>query len=46
MILFVPITVGGYVNIYGNDVTERKKAKEALKSSNLDQHQEGNLSLF
>jgi PAS domain S-box-containing protein len=33
-LLFAPITVGGYVNIYGTDVTERKKAEEALNKLN------------
>jgi PAS domain S-box-containing protein len=31
--LFVPITSEGYVNIYANDITERKKAEEALRAS-------------
>jgi PAS domain S-box-containing protein len=30
---FVPITLEGYVNIYANDITERKKAEEALRES-------------
>lgn len=30
---FVPITKAGYVNIYGNDITERKKAEEALQKA-------------
>ena len=33
---FVPIPSAGYVNIYGNDITERKKAEEALKESQQD----------
>ncbi len=32
-LLFVPVILEGYVNIYGNDITERKKAEEALKES-------------
>ena len=32
-LLFVPVILEGYVNVYGNDVTERKKAEEALKES-------------
>lgn len=31
--IFAPIAEGGYVNVYGLDVTERKKAEEALKQS-------------
>jgi len=31
--LFVPVILEGYVNIYGNDITVRKKAEEALKES-------------
>ena len=30
---FAPVTVEGYVNIYANDITERKKADEALRKS-------------
>ncbi len=33
---FVPIVNAGYVNIYGRDMTERKKAKEALEESQRD----------
>ncbi len=32
-ILFVPVILEGYVNVYANDITERKKAEEALKES-------------
>ncbi|MGA3289674.1 MAG: PAS domain S-box protein [Candidatus Bathyarchaeia archaeon] len=32
-LLFVPVILEGYVNIYGNDITERKKGEEALKES-------------
>ena len=32
-LLFVPITKEGYVNIYANDVTERKKAEEVIVAS-------------
>ena len=31
--LIVPITDAGYVNLYGRDITERKKMEEALKAS-------------
>jgi light-regulated signal transduction histidine kinase (bacteriophytochrome) len=30
-IMLVPILEGGYVNIYGRDITERKRAEEALQ---------------
>ncbi|HUK84774.1 MAG TPA: PAS domain S-box protein, partial [Candidatus Acidoferrum sp.] len=30
LFLFVPITTEGYVNIYANDITERKKTEEAM----------------
>jgi PAS domain S-box-containing protein len=33
MMNFVPVTSAGYVNIYGNDITERKQAEEALRKS-------------
>ena len=33
LFLFVPITTEGYVNIYANDITERKKAEETLRQS-------------
>ncbi len=33
---FVPITSAGYVNIYGNDITDRKKAEEALRETEQD----------
>jgi PAS domain S-box-containing protein len=29
-----PIPEGGYVNVYGNDITERKRAEEALREAN------------
>jgi PAS domain S-box-containing protein len=32
-LLFAPINSVGYVNIYANDITERKKAEEALAES-------------
>ena len=32
-LLFAPVTLAGYVNIYASDTTERKKAEEALKES-------------
>ena len=32
-LLFVPITREGYVNIYANDITERKKAEEVIVAS-------------
>ena len=32
-LLFMPITLEGYVNIYGSDITERKKGEVALKES-------------
>ena len=31
--IFAPIAEGGYVNVYGLDVTEHKRAEEALKQS-------------
>ena len=31
--LIIPITDAGYVNLYGRDITERKKAEEALQVS-------------
>ena len=33
-LLFGPVTLEGYVNIYANDITERKKAEEALRKLN------------
>jgi PAS domain S-box-containing protein len=30
---FVPIPSAGYVNIYGNDITDRKKTEEALREA-------------
>jgi len=33
---FIPITNAGYVNIYGNDITERKRAEEALQETQKD----------
>jgi PAS domain S-box-containing protein len=30
LLLFVPITAEGYVNVYGRDVTDRKRAESAL----------------
>ncbi len=33
---FVPVTSAGYVNIYGNDITERKRAEEALQDTQRD----------
>jgi light-regulated signal transduction histidine kinase (bacteriophytochrome) len=30
-LMLVPVVEGGYVNIYGRDITERKRAEEALK---------------
>ena len=35
-IMLVPIVEGGYVNIYGRDITERKRAEEALKGLTED----------
>ena len=32
-ILFAPVTLEGYVNIYATDITARKKAEESLKES-------------
>jgi PAS domain S-box-containing protein len=32
-VVVAPIVEGGYVNIYGRDVTERKRAEEALRES-------------
>ena len=32
-LMFAPIILEGYVNIYSNDITERKKTEEALKES-------------
>ena len=32
-LLFAPVTLEGYVNIYANDITERKKVEEALRES-------------
>jgi PAS domain S-box-containing protein len=32
-LLFVPIRLEGYVNIYASDITERKEAEEALKQT-------------
>ncbi len=32
-ILFAPVILEGYVNIYANEITERKKAEEALRES-------------
>lgn len=34
-----PITEGGYVNLYGRDVTERKRAEQALRQLNLELEQ-------
>ncbi len=31
--IFVPIMEAGYVNLYGTDITERKKAEDALRES-------------
>jgi PAS domain S-box-containing protein len=33
---FIPITGAGCVNIYGNDITERKRAEEALQETQKD----------
>jgi PAS domain S-box-containing protein len=33
MFVFAPITKEGYLNIYGIDITERKKAEEALRKN-------------
>ncbi len=33
---FVPITGAGYVNIYGSDITERKRVEAALRESQRD----------
>jgi PAS domain S-box-containing protein len=33
---FVPLTTRGYVNIYGNDITERKKAEEVAQEIEKD----------
>ena len=35
-LLFAPVTLEGYVNIYANDITERKKAEQELKKSEKD----------
>ncbi len=32
-LFFVPVTLEGYVNIYANDITERKKAEKSLRES-------------
>ena len=32
-LLFAPVTAGGYVNIYANDITERKRTETFLKNS-------------
>ena len=37
-IMLVPIVESGYVNIYGRDITERKRAEEALKLLAEDLH--------
>ena len=34
-ILFAPISSEGYVNIYANDITERKKAEQELRKGEL-----------
>ena len=34
LLLFAPVILEGYVNIYANDITERKKAEEALRKLN------------
>jgi PAS domain S-box-containing protein len=33
---FVPLASAGYVNIYGNDITERKRAEESLHETQKD----------
>jgi PAS domain S-box-containing protein len=43
-ILFVPIVEGGYVNIYGRDITERKRAEEELHQT-LEQLRYSNAEL-
>jgi PAS domain S-box-containing protein len=35
LLLFTPVTVEGYVNIYANDITEREKAEEELQAVSL-----------
>ena len=35
-LLFAPVTSEGYVNVYANDITERKKAEQELKKSEKD----------
>ena len=34
-ILFAPVTSEGYVNVYANDITERKKAEQELRKGEL-----------
>ena len=35
-LLFAPVTSEGYVNVYANDITERKKAEQELRKSEED----------
>jgi PAS domain S-box-containing protein len=32
-LFFIPVTEGGYVNVYGRDISESKKAEEMLRAS-------------
>ncbi len=35
-LLIVPVSSSGYVNVYGNEITEIKKAEKALRESQMD----------
>jgi PAS domain S-box-containing protein len=40
-LLFAPVTVAGYVNIYANDITERKKMEQQLSNSLEESYRRG-----